>query len=303
MRVIGMKKYRPHFLIVAAASLWGLISVFVKNLTAIGFSAMEIVAVRAAFAFLLLGFFGMFRRRGELRLDIRHFPYFVGTGIFSIVFFNWCYFTAINELSVSLAVILLYTAPAFVALLSVLFLKEPFSRRKGWGVAGTMVGCLLLSGVMDDRLSGSSLFGFAVGLGSGLGYALYTIFGKFCIRHYSSFATTLYTFLAASLFLVPYTRLWEKLPLLADGKALLFSLGLAFVPTVLAYLLYTEGLRGVDGSVAAVLATVEPVVAFLIGMTLYGERFAPVQWIGGIVVLLSVLLVQKEEKGNIGQAG
>jgi len=45
------------------------------------------------------------------------------------------------------------------------------------------------------------------------------------------------------------------------------------------------------------------VVAFLIGMTLYGERFAPVQWIGGIVVLLSVLLVQKEDKGNIGQAG
>lgn len=108
-------------MIAAGASLWGLIAFFVKGLTSLGFSAMEIVTLRVVFASIILVIIGIAASRPQMKISLRDIHLFAGTGILSIVFFNWCYFTAINQLTISIAVILLYTSPAFVALLSFFF--------------------------------------------------------------------------------------------------------------------------------------------------------------------------------------
>ncbi|WAA11087.1 DMT family transporter [Fervidibacillus albus] len=307
--------YRSYIFIVLGAGLWGTIGVFVKYLQTAGFSSMEITAIRVIIAFLFLLFIGMIKYRPALKIRLKHFPLFIGTGVFSITFFNWSYFTAIKEMSISVSVILLYTAPAFVALLSWAFLGEKMNGRKITSIIATIIGCVLITGLTDIQAASITKFGLFIGLCSGFGYALYTIFGRISVRFYSSFTITFYTFLAATLFLLPASKLWEKGNDLFNGEVLLYSLALGFIPTVLAYILYTEGLKNVEGSVASIFATIEPVVALLIGLLLFDESFLPIQWLGTAFILFAVVNVNrsnrsskqkwgwKANKGEIGNEG
>jgi drug/metabolite transporter, DME family len=295
-----MKKLMPYFAISAGASLWGLIAYFIRGLSGFGFSSMEIVGIRVVTAAAALLLIGLFLAPGRLALkrpsDI---GLFAGTGICSIVFFNWCYFTSINLMDISIAVILLYTSPAFVAVLSYIFLKEKITVRKIIAVCGTVAGCILIAGMGGS--AGLSVIGVVIGLGAGLGYALYSIFGKFALQKYEPFTVTLYTFLTASAVLLPITRLWEKASLFLKPEVLFLGLGLGLLPTVLAYFLYTWGLEKTESSKAAVIATIEPVVAILLGVALYSESLGFLQLSGSMIIILCVILVNlPERKGRTG---
>lgn len=291
-----MKKYKSVYFIASGAALWGIIALFVRALGDLGFTPMEIVALRVISAALFLFIIGMISYRNDMKLtkwsDIR---YFIGTGIFSIAFFNFCYFTTMDQAGISIAVILLYTGPAFVTILSFIFLKEQLTKKKVIAVGTTIIGCTLITG-FSGGASQLTAIGFLIGLGSGFGYALYTIFGKFALRKYSSFTVTFFTFAVAAVALVPYTRLWEKMNLFLTMEVILLSLGLGLIPTVIAYILYTKGLEETEGSKAAIIATIEPVVACLIGVSIFGEVFGFAQAAGSLFIIGSVIAVNANFK-------
>lgn len=286
-----------------AASLWGIIAIFVKELTEIGFTPMEIVAIRVAVAFLILLVTGLSCLRKQLLIYTKDIPIFIGSGIISIVFFNWCYFTAINQMDLSLAVILLYTAPAIVVLLSSILFKEKLTKQKLIAVIGTLLGCIFITGIGSNSTNNITMIGLLTGLGSGFGYALYSIFGKIALKKYRPFTITIYTFLFATIFLIPLTALWEKAELLFQMKTILWAFGLGLLPTVLAYFFYTKGLEKIESSKAAIVATVEPIVATILGVVLYQEGMGILQMIGTGLIFSSVIIVNltKKQKFYINQ--
>ncbi|MGE8204280.1 DMT family transporter [Heyndrickxia sp. NPDC080065] len=286
----------PQLFVILAALSWGFISLFVKKLTIYGFTEMEIVTIRVLYAFILLIPVVIFQqKKGILRIKLIHLPYFFGTGLFSIVFFNWCYFTAMNKLSVSLAVMLLYTSPVFVVLLSYFILKEKLTKKKLIAVSVTIIGCSMIALAGSGGGSQWNQTGFIIGLGAGLGYALYSIFGKLALRYYNSTTITFYTFFIASLCLVPFYRFWEKMSQLPID-AHVYMIGLALIPTVLAYILYTIGLNRVESSTAAILATIEPAAAIFVGILLFKEKLFFLQFIGILFILSSVLILSLKRK-------
>ncbi|MEH7010393.1 EamA family transporter [Neobacillus niacini] len=286
-----MGKMGPIILIAISAALWGIIAIFVRKLAALGFTSMEIVTLRVVTAVLLLGIIGITKYPGQMKIHLADSKYFIGTGIFSIVLFNWCYFTSINQLSLSFSVILLYTAPTFVVILSYLFLKESMDRRKIISVIGTLLGCVLIVGVSLKDTPSMNLVGILTGLGAGFGYALYSIFGKFALAKYRPFTVTFYTFLVAAITLLLFTDLFEKGSILVTGEVIIYGLGLGLFPTVIAYLLYTKGLEKMESSKASIIATVEPVAATLLSVFLYNENFGVLQFVGTAIILLSVILI------------
>ena len=146
-----------------------------------------------------------------------------------------------------------------------------------------------------------SWYGFIVGVGSGFGYALYTIFSKFALVKYRPLTIILYTFIFASLFMVPFSGLLvgESLRLLAQGNVLMLAAGLGFFPTALAYLLYTEGLSRIEAGKASITTMFEPVTAALVGVLFYGDVLNLYQVTGVFFVLISVLIIQKRKKNKI----
>jgi drug/metabolite transporter, DME family len=292
-----VKKLLPIIFISSSAALWGIIAIFVRKLTELGFTPMEIVTVRVVTAAVLLGILGISKYSSQMKIKWMDLKLFIGTGVCSIVLFNWCYFSAINQMSLSIAVILLYTAPVFVTALSFLFLKEKMDTVKLLSVLGTIAGCVMVAGV-NLHATSFSFIGILTGLGAGFGYALYSIFGKFALKKYQPFTVTFYTFVIASITLLPSTNIWEKGSLLVSHEVLLYGIGLGLFPTVLAYLLYTKGLEKIDTSKASIIATVEPVVATLLSVFLYREGFSVTQGIGTSLILLSVLLVNRSKNNS-----
>ena len=285
-----------YIFIVMGAALWGTIGFFVQGLYEYGLTPLQVVTVRVTFAAIILLVILLVKNPSLLKIQKQDYKYFIGTGIFSIVFFNWCFFTAIQETSLSVAAVLLYTGPAFVTIISRILFKEWLTNRKLLALFLTLMGCILVIGLFPLDQSKISLFGVVVGLGSGLGYALYSIFGKYALAKYDSQTVTAYTFFFASVALLPVSGLWQNESLLTAIPFWSYGISLGLFPTVLAYLLYTKGLEKVETSRASITATIEPVVATCIGIFLFGDLLTTWQLIGIISILLAVLFVQEKPK-------
>ena len=117
------KKIAP-LLIIAAGCLWGTMGLFVRHLGAMGLGSMEIVELRSILAVVMLFPLTALRDRKLLRVKIRNLLPLACSGIFSIIFFNYCYFSTIRLMNLSAAAILLYTSPIFVMLLSIPLFHE-----------------------------------------------------------------------------------------------------------------------------------------------------------------------------------
>jgi drug/metabolite transporter (DMT)-like permease len=282
--------------VMLGAALWGIIGLFIQELYQAGFTALQIVTLRVVSAAIMLTVYLAIRDPGMLKIELKDSFSFVGTGIFSIVFFNWCYFTAIEEVSLSVAVILLYTGPAFVAILSWFFFNEPMTKRKIIALLITLAGCGLVIKVIPLADQKISLFGFLVGLGSGFGYALYSMFGKHALKKYGPLTVITYTFLFASAVLLPLGGFSIQPHLLSSFHNWEMIIGLGFFPTVLAYLLYTSGLSMVESSRASITATLEPVVAALLGVFIFGDILTAYQIFGMVLVLGAVILIQFQKR-------
>lgn len=282
------------WLVSAGAALWGTIGLFVNALQQLGFDSLQITLLRTGSAGIILFIYTILWRPDQLRIRWRDLPYFLGTGICSIAFFNWCYFQAIQETSLSVAAVLLYTGPAFVVVLSRIFLKESLTPLKILSLLATLLGCCFVVGWLPGLDQNITLFGLIIGLGSGLGYGLYSVIGKPATYRYTPLTITTYTFIIAALFLLPLTEPQRALILLTTTPAWSYIVGLSLIPTVVAYLLYTKGLSMLESSRASIAATIEPVIAVLLGIGLLGDNLSLWQGLGIIMILTAVIGIQFE---------
>lgn len=278
--------------VLLGATLWGTIGIYVDELSAAGFTALQIVTLRVVTAAIMLVCYLAVKNPDLLKIEWKDSFSFIGTGIFSIVFFNWSYFTAIEEVSLSVAVILLYTGPAFVAILSRIFFNEPLTLMKTSALILTIIGCAFVVKVIPPEGQTISMYGFLIGLASGFGYALYSIFGKHALKKYNPLTVITYTFLFAAGVMLPVNGPTIDLGLVHEARVWLVILGLGCLPTALAYWLYTYGLSQIESSRAAITATVEPLVAVLIGTLVYNDQLSFYQFSGMLLILIAVVLIQ-----------
>lgn len=287
---------KAYLYIILAASLWGCIGIFLNLLNAAGLTSMQSVAIRTVVATVLYGLWLFFTDRKALRIRPADCIYFVGTGILSLLFFNWCYFNTITTSSLSVAAVLLYTAPAFVMLMSALLFREPVTKFKLLALALTFLGCTLVTGMLprgEGTISSQTLL---YGLGAGFGYALYTIFGKLASAKFSSSTVTFYTFLFASFGALPLSRIWTVSHQLLDWRVILGSFSLAILCCILPYLVYTEALHYVEAGRAAIVSTIEPFVACLLGVVVFHEEFTVFKLLGMACILLAIILLNTGSK-------
>ena len=276
-----------------AASIWGTLGLFAKILYAEGVSFEALVAVRASLGWAAMLLFVLLRRgAGSLRVVRRDLLFLFPLGILGIGAFYWLYFFTVRESTVGTAAILLYSSPAFVALLAWIFLNETLGLLRLLALTLTFGGIFLVVGEYDPGTLEVSPLVLTAGLLSGLTYGLYSIFGKPMAGHLEPAVILSYALGFGSLLLVlaALPTFYTLVGLSSRSYALLFML--AVVHTALAFGLYTVGLKRLDAGQAAIVATVEPVVAGAIGVVLLGEKLTALKVIGGLLVLAGAALAQ-----------
>jgi DME family drug/metabolite transporter len=277
---------RGYFLVVAAAGLWGTLGLVFRILhDDYLLSSLAIAFLRAALAFIILVAFLLFTHPQRLKLDPRALPFFALYGFCGVTAFYFFYTQAAIQTTVTTAVVLLYTAPAFVTLIAWRIWGEPLGARKLFALVLAFPGCALVARAYDPAQVSLNLLGLAMGMAAGFAYALYTLFSKFALTRYASPTALLYALLFGALFLIPFQTLDGFAPLVSRPRVWLLLLLLAVGPTLVALAWYNSGLRRVPASNASLVATIEPVVASLLAFSFLGERLELLQMVGGAMVI------------------
>ena len=286
-----MKKFAPMF-VLSAGTLWGVMGVFVRKLGTYGFSPLQIACLRILFGAVLFLLITAVFRRDLLKIQPRDVGLFLGMGLLSLLLFTVCYFTTISLASLSAAAILLYTSPIWVMLMSAVCFREKITRRKLLCAAMAFGGCVLVSGI--GSAASLSPMVIVTGLLSAVGYGLYSIFGTFALRKYQPLTVTTYAFLfgaAGALLLCNPAQIARVICESGQpGRLVLLITVTAFVTAVLPYLLYTVGLSRMRASAAAIMASIEPVVATTAGALVFGEALT-VPAFAGIALVLGAIVV------------
>lgn len=289
---------RGTALVIIAGMFWGSMGIFVRTLGGYGFSSLQIASMRLTASAIIMALVLLFKEPAGFRLKAKDIPLFLALGLLSVLFFSVCYFAAIELMTLSAAAILLYTSPIWVMLLSLVIFKEKFSMKKLLALILAFVGCALVSGIGGGGLTP---VGVLVGLGAGVGYAFYSIFSSLALgRGYSPTAVTTYTFIiaaAGSWFICNPGDMLAKIAA-ADSFAvlLLIVIATALVTAVIPFMCYSLGLKTVEASRAAILATVEPVVASALGVIVFHEVLSVPAIIGIVLVLAAIVILGFKKK-------
>jgi drug/metabolite transporter (DMT)-like permease len=290
-------------LVLLAATLWGTLGTFYTwARQGFGLTEVAIVFWRAGLAALVLGIVlggvmpAMGRGWALLRIRRADLPLFGAFGLLGVTAFYLLYIYAVTLVGVAVAVVLLYTAPAFVAIMAWRFLGEGFGARKLAALGLTFVGCALVARAYDLSQLQVNAPGILCGLGSALTYALYSILGKASLKRGYPIATmSLYTFSIGALGLLVVALAGGPEQLLPAGLNLYgwgLLLVLALAQTLGALAAYTAGLRYLEAGVASIVATFEPVIATLLAYFVLHERVEWPQLVGGGLILGAVVMLQ-----------
>ncbi len=284
-------------LIIVAAVFWGTMGIFVRALGEYGLSSFQIVCLRVSFAAVIFALCLLVKDRSGFKISLKDIPLFLGLGFGSILFFTVCYFTAIRMMSLSTAAILLYTSPIWIMLMSMLFFHEKLSISRIVALILAFAGCVLVSGISGN---GITFTGLLVGLGSGFGYGLYSILGTIALRKYKPLTVTTYTFIFAALGSFIICRPFDMVSKISGsgkvGFLIMFSVLTALVTAVIPFLTYTLGLNKVEASNAGIIATIEPLVATLVGIFVFREPLTFMSGCGIVLIIAAVVILNLKIK-------
>ncbi|MBR2714671.1 MAG: EamA family transporter [Ruminococcus sp.] len=289
-------------LVVVAGTLWGMIGYFVRTLKHKGIDSMQIVFIRMFVSSVLFILFALIFDRKLFKIKLNDLWCFLGSGVVSVAVFSFCYFKCIEHSSLSVASILLYTAPVFVMMFSVVLFKEKLTLLKIVSLVMAFLGCLFVTGVFRESTT-ISVVSVAYGLMSGVCYALYSIFSRLAlIRNYSPLTVTLYTFMfsaIASFLLIDAKPVFTLMS--ESTESLFFCIMFGVLSSVLPYVTYTLSLKYIRPSTASIVASIEPVVATITGAVLFSEAVEfPYGYIGIALVIGSIIIINIAPKNKKG---
>lgn len=278
---------------------FGSAGIFVRELSE-NMNSTSIISSRILIAILLLGLWIAVRYPMNFRIKLKDSWIFIGAGVLGTLGLNLCYNFSINELSLSLAAVLIALAPIFVMIFAFFMFHEAITAKKVISIILALVGCVLTSGILENNASMHwSWIGILVGSASAGFYALYSIFSKVGMKKsYPALTITFYSMLAISVVLLPFTQ-WDNMAHYIAANPLrntLFMVMHSLCTAVCPYAFYTVALDHMEAGKASILCSCEPVAAMIFGLFFFGEIPTVLSVTGLIIVLLALAMLVLSDK-------
>ena len=271
-------------LIILAGTCWGVISIFINYLSDAGLGEMQISFLRQLFAVLVFALIMLVRDRAKFRIPLKDLGLLMLVGLVNGVMFNFLYFYTIVHSRASIAVVLLYTSPVFVMILARVFFKEKITGLKFIALLLTVIGCVLVTGVIGEGYTPPPA-AILTGVLTGLAYALNNILTSAAVKKNDPLTVTFYTLFFSFLFLIPFSG-WNSLTSLcgANPMILLVAFLMCIVTAVLAQYFFSVGLGLIESGKGS-----------LVGILIFHEESNFMKIAGIIMVIAAILLIGKND--------
>ena len=290
-----MKKMSLMFPIISGG-LWGSAGIFVRKLSYFGVDSSTIISSRVLLALIILFIGILIFDKSLLKIKLKDAWLFIATGILGMLGLNVCYNESVNQLSLSLAAVLLSLSPIFVVFLAAILFKEKVTLHKISCMLLAIFGCLLASGILENTTGMKwSVTGILIGILSSFFYGLYSIMSKIAMdKGYKAFTITFYSLLTLEIVLLPFTN-WHILSdflIVSPVNHSIFMFLHSLCTSVLPYVLYTVALTYVETGKTSILAAgAEPTAAMLLGMIFFSEIPTVLSLIGLVVTIIALSLL------------
>jgi DME family drug/metabolite transporter len=280
-----------------AATLWAIAAIVASKLFQNGVSPFELTTARAVIAAVGLALVSQIGQSSRRRMNWR--VLLLG---FCLAMVTVTYYIAISRLSVAVALVIQYTAPALVVAIEALKLRRIPSPITVTAVAGAIIGVALLSGLGNSELQVDSVGLLAAGL-SALFFCGCTLLSEAVVDTYGAIGVMSRAFLVSSLFWVTiqFSQGFPEAVFLPENL-----LGILFVGiggTLIPFSLMCWGIQQVRAERGALAATLEPVIAAVLAWLWLGQSLNFSQIFGGILVIATIALLQVHQAATRSQMG
>lgn len=292
MRVVQNEEFKGYLQVCIAGVLWGCIGPFIQLMEQQGSSFALTSFLRMGFSFLILAVITVIKFGvASLRVSKKTLVLCVLLGLICHGLNNVVYSLAVTLTGVTVSAVLMNTAPVFTTVFSYLWFREKITWIKSAAMLVNIIGCALAAtgGKFDGMVF--SLTGALCGIASGFCYGMTAIIGKLAGEKSNAFVISTYSYLFAAVFLGFFINPWEQAASLNEN-VLLLGFFYALIPTAIAYIFYYQGLQKItESSKVPVIASVEVVVAAIIGIAIFREPVGLVNGIGIFLVIGSIMLM------------
>lgn len=285
-----------YIYVVLAALMWALSGSSAKFLFNSGITPFQLVQLRLTISTVLLFLCLLVRFSSLLRIDNKDIFYFILFGTVGMAGVQFTYLFAISKIKVAAAILLQYLAPSFIALHSVVFMREKISRSTLIALIGATIGCYLVVGAYNIEILSMNIAGIISGILSAITFAWYAIHGEYGMRRYNPWTVLFYALLFGAV-------VWNILhpPLEAFMHAYssvqwLWIIYIGVMGTLVPFGLYLEGINLIRSTRASITATLEPITAGIISYIFLNEIMEALQITGGILVIASIILLQLHQE-------
>ena len=297
-------KHRAEIFLITAAFGFAAGGVAAKVLREANLDAFRLTQIRITSAALILLIIALIKGKKQLAVKRSEIKDLVLFGVIGIAVVNSFYYFALKYLYVSVALIIEFTAPIWIALYLRFVKKKNISRTAWIGIICAFLGLVLISQIW----SGKSLhpLGVIVAILDALALAYYFLTADRLGQNRSSLSLTTWGMGIAAIFWAialpwwnfPFEFLTQTFSLSgelsrfsAPGWALI--LWIVVTATVIPYLLTVAAIKELSASTSSVIAMLEPIIAGVIAWILLNEAFTNIQLFGCAVVLFGIYLADK----------
>lgn len=292
-----------------AAFLFALNGVVAKNAMNAGLDPLHLTQVRNAGAMVVLIIVVLVTAPRRFRVRRRELPFLIAYGVIAFTLVQYLYFLTISRLNVGIGTLLAFLAPVIVALWLRFGRRREVSNRIWLAIGLTLLGLALVSQVWQGMTLDP--IGVVAGLACAVALATYWLLGESGQTHRDAVSLTMWGFIFASIawaIAAPWWSFpWSTLgvattPMIGGGPALPVWVLMAWgvlMGTVAPFLLVLGSLRRLGAQRAGIVATTEPLWAFVIGFALLGEIVTGMQMLGGVIVLAGVLVAETSRRSGV----
>lgn len=276
--------------IVLATVFWGFIGYFSTTMSEAGMSVPQRLSARMTFAALALVVATLFTNpKKGFKVSLSDLAKLFLCGTITLTVNNMFYFNAIELCGMSVAAVLMYTSPIFVMIMSALIYKEKITVQKLVALVVTFVGCALVS-ISNSRFH-ADIIGIGCGVASGFTYALYSIFANDLLKRNSSTTVVMYTYISAAISSYFIVSPIETAKITLESGMVIHAILFGIICSALAHGLYSYGMKYTEASLAAILATLELVMASIVGFFAFGQFLAWYNYVGIVLVMAATVLL------------
>ncbi|MEC2528907.1 DMT family transporter [Bacillus cereus] len=281
-----------------AASIWG--GMYVVSKYVLDFiPPLTLVWLRFIIAFVVLyGILKLAEKKQKKKVTIRKKDWLLFDWIGFIGYFIsiTCQFIGTKLSDAHTGSLVTSATPAFMVIFAALILKEKLTARRLLSTIIATIGVIIVIGW--DIEIGSYFIGTIILVGAAITWALLSIYVKIASIQFSSLVITTYAIFFSLFFITPF-MIWE-LQTSSIGTVntyvILGVLYLGIVSTAGAFFLWNKGLELIDASIGSLFFFFQPIVGSLLGWLLLNETLNSNFFIGGILIICSVLITTFEKK-------